>query len=381
LPDFSSCRVIRKQRILGLRFAQITSFDDFMNLKAEWNRLVKSTDIDHAFMRHEWFESWIKNLMSEGKLAIHTGWDNNKLVAIAPLQITRQVRKRLPLRLLSFLRSSVTPRSNFIIDSAIDPTPFFDSVFSTKGWDVGELKALDSEVNITRIFINYLKQNKRFVIEHGLQSPYEIIETDWNTYFKNRPNRFKNNFRSSNNRLNRAKSFEIIRIEDYETFAKYFDTIVDISAGSWKREVGTDLQSMPAMASFFKDFCRLASDDNLFLSNILILEGKPVAFDFYLKYRNRVVVLRWEYDQDFKYYKPGIVLQNNTIKTTLDSGRSLEFDCSGMASDHKREIVRDIRRHIDITVARPGLYGGLIIFLKKLMMPSDDIHDDDINEE
>jgi len=345
---------------LGLRFVQIT---------------------DHAFMRHEWFESWIKNLMPKGKLAIHTAWDNNKLVAIAPLQITRQIRKKLPLRLLSFLRSSVTPRSNFIIDGAIDPTPFFDSVFSTKGWDVAELKAVDSDVDITRIFINYLKQNKRFVIEHGLQSPYEIIETDWNTYFKDRPNRFKNNFRSSQNRLNRAKSFEIIRIEDYETFAKYFDTIVEISARSWKRDVGTDLQSMPEMAAFFKNFCRLTSDDNLFLSNVLIIEGKPAAFDFYLKYENRVVVLRWEYDKDFKYYKPGIVLQNNTIKTTLDMGQSLEFDCSGMTSEHKRLIADKTRQHIDITVARRGLLGGLIMLLKKVMMQSDDVTDDNGAEE
>lgn len=358
-----------------MRFEKVTTFDDFIRLKADWNSLVKSTDIDHAFMRHEWFESWIKNLMTNGKLAIHTGWDNKKLVAVAPLQITRQVRKKIPLKILSFLRSSVTSRSNFIIDRSIDPAPFFDSVFLSRGWKVAELKALESGVSATANLIKYLKQNKRFVIEQGLQSPYEIIETDWETYLKKRSEGFRKSFRNSLNRLNSAKSFEIIRIQDHETFAKYIDTIVDISARSWKREGGTDLQSMPEMASFFKDFCRLTSENSFFLSNILILESKPIAFDFYLKFKNRLVALRWDYDQSFNYYMPGVVLHNNIIKTTLDSGQSLEIDYSGMATEHKRHLTDKTRQHIDITVESPGFLGGLIISLKKKSMRSENITD------
>jgi CelD/BcsL family acetyltransferase involved in cellulose biosynthesis len=358
---------------LKLRFEKITTFDDFMNLKADWNRLVKSTEIDHAFMRHEWFESWIKNLMPKGKLAIHTAWDNNKLVAIAPLQITREIRKRIPLKLLSFLRSSVTPRSNFIIDSSIDPAPFFDSVFATRGWKIAELKALELNAGITGKLIAYLKQTKRFVIEHGLQSPYEIIETDWDTFLKSRSEGLRKNYRNSLNRLKKAQSYEIVRIEDGDTFARYFDAIVEISARSWKREGGTDLQSMPEMASFFKDFCALTSADGFFLSNVLVLEDKPVAFDYYLKFGNRLVALRWEYDQDFNYYMPGTLLHNNVIKTILDTGQSLELDLSGMVTEHKKHIANDIRRHIDITLEAPGVLGGLIMYFKKVSMRSEDI--------
>jgi CelD/BcsL family acetyltransferase involved in cellulose biosynthesis len=346
-----------------------------MSLKIEWNDLVKSTEIDHAFMRHEWFESWIKNLMPKGELAIQIARDNDKLVAIAPLQITRDVRKNIPLKILSFLRSSVTSRSNFIIDSAIDPAPFFDFVFSTGGWRIAELKAIELTPRVTGDFIAYLNRTKRFVIEHGLQSPYEIIETDWDTYLKERSEGFRKSHRNSLNRAKKAKSFAIIELDDYEKFDEYFDTIVNISAKSWKKETGTDLQTMPEMASFFKDFCRLTSADGFVLSHILTIEDQPVAFDFYLKFKERLVALRWDYDEAFSYYMPGTLLHNNVIKTILDTGQSLELDLSGMATDHKKHVANKIRRHIDVTVEAPGIWGGLVMLLKKKSMQSKDITD------
>jgi len=119
-----------------LSYRQITNFDEFLSIKDQWNDLVKSTNIDHAYMRHEWFECWIKYLRPKGHFAIHTAWNIDKLVAIAPLQIVRESRKKMPLRFLFFMSSGITPRNNFIIDSSINPNPFFDYIFSTPGWDI-----------------------------------------------------------------------------------------------------------------------------------------------------------------------------------------------------------------------------------------------------
>lgn len=358
---------------MKMRFRHITDKKEFLSLKNAWNDLVRSTKIDHAFMRHEWFESLIKHLIPVDQLAIHTAWNNDRLIAIAPLQITNQVRKKLPLRILSFVASSVTPRCNFIIDESIDPNPFFDSVFSIENWDVAELKSVEADQPVTKKFIEYLKQGKQYVVEQGIHSPYGIIETDWETYLQNRSRKFRNTFRRSLNRLKRAESYEIISIEDFETFEKHFDDMVAVSANSWKFEVGTDLKSMPEMAAFFKEFCRLTSIDNLFLSNVLRVNGKPIAFDFYLKFKRRLLVLRWDYDKNQKYYMPGKVLQNNTIKDRLDSGESLEFDCSGLASDHKMEIVDRLRRHLDITIGNSRPFGRLVMFMKRHLMRSEDL--------
>ncbi len=358
---------------IKMRFREISDKQEFLSLKQAWNDLVATTAIDHAFMRHEWFESLIENLLPKAQLAIHTAWEDDKLVAIAPLLITRQIRKHLPVRFLSFVVSSVTPRCNFIISDSIDPRPFFDSVFSTKGWDVAELKSVESNQPVTRAFIEYLKQNKQYVIEEGLQSPYDMIEVDWETFLQGRGSRFKNTNRSSLNRLRKAESFEIITIEDFAEFEKHFDDMIAVSANSWKAEIRTDLKSTPDMASFYRDYCRLTSDDKLFLSHVLKVDGKPAGFDFYLRFKNRLVTLRWDFDLRHKHYMPGKVLQNYTIKSWLDSGESLEFDCSGLKSEHKMEIVSCLRSHFDITIGRATPYGRLLMLLKRRFMGSEEL--------
>lgn len=358
---------------MKMRFKHISDKKEFLGLKDAWNDLVRSTEIDHAFMRHEWFECLIEHLLPKVQLAIHTAWDRDRLVAIAPLHIVRQVRKKLPIRFLSFVMSSVTPRCNFIIDKSIDPTPFFDSVFAMKGWDVAELKSVEYDQQVTKIFIEYLKQKKQYVIEKGLQSPYGSIEVSWETYLQGRARKYRNTYRNAMNRLKSAESYEIISIEDFATFEKYFDDMVTVSANSWKSEISTDLKSMPEMAAFYKNFCCLTSKDNLFLANVLKVNGEPIGFDFYLKFQNRLLVLRWDYDQKHKYYMPGKVLQNHTIKNRLDSGESLEFDCSGLKSDHKMEIVDSLRKHLDITIGNSSPYGRILMFIKKRFMESEDV--------
>jgi len=360
---------------LGLIFKEISNFQDFQRLKMDWNSLVKTTDVDHAFMKHEWFESWIKHLKPKSKMVIHTAWENNTLVAIAPLHIIKQKRKGVALRVLSFMRSSITPRSNFIVDDKIDSHLFFDTIFASKGWDVSELRAVEVGIPITNKFLLYLKQNNKYVIEDSLQSPYEILNTDWETYLKSKSKNFKKNYRNYINRLKSAESYKIIKIDDYNELETYFDSLINVSGRSWKAKGKTDLKSMSNMAEFYKDFSKLGSKDKLFTVIILIIDDKVVAFSYYLKNQNRLVGIRWEYDEDYSYYMPGLVLNNEITKILIDTNEKWEYDLSGMATEHKVKLTNEIRKHIDITVGRPGLYGNFIMYLKKKLMRSVDLSD------
>lgn len=361
---------------MGLIFRQISRFEDFQDLREEWNRLVKTTDVDHAFMRHEWFECWIKHLKPKSKIVIHTARENNRLVAIAPLQIIKQVRKRIPLRLLTFLRSSITPRSNFIIDDSIDSNLFFDSIFASDGWDVAEFRTVEVGIPITNKLLNYLKHNKKYVIEDSLQSPYEIINTDWETYLKTRSDNYRADYRKCFNRLKKNGNGKILCINTYNEFEKYFDSLIRVSSRSWKVKGGTDLKSMPQFANFYKNFTYVGCNDKLFILYLLVVDNKVTAFNYYLMHNNRVVGIRSDYDNDFKYLMPGTLLHFKCLKDIIDTKEKWEYDLAGRASAYKLKLAKDIRKHIDITVGKPGFYGNFIMCLKKKLMRSNDITDD-----
>ncbi len=354
---------------MELKFKQIENLDDFLPIKEQWNTLVKSTQLDHAFFRHEWFSCWIKHIKPKSQLMIQTAWKGDQLVAAAPMHIIKEVRKGTPLNLLSFLVSGISPRCNFIIHPSIDEKLFFDSLFNIKGWNVIELQALEESQETTKIFLKYLKnKSKPFYIEEGLQSPYDNFETDWDAYLENRSRKFKYNYKSSLKRMNKAKSYHILSIDTYDEFEKYFDKLIEISGKSWKSKFKTDLYNVPALAKFYLEFSRIGSADKLFGMILLFINDEPVAFDYFLKNRNRKVGLRCDHDENFKYYMPGIFIHNHNIKSMFDDEDAWEFDCSGMKSDFKLEMVDKIRKHIDITVGSASLYSKFLMLCKRMLM-------------
>jgi len=92
----------------------ITTLDEFLKLEQAWNELVANSEVDHAFMKHQWFAELIQAYGLERSLSIIAIWSDSQLVAVAPIcrrsfafRITRA--KDLP-----FLASHFTPRVNFI---------------------------------------------------------------------------------------------------------------------------------------------------------------------------------------------------------------------------------------------------------------------------
>jgi CelD/BcsL family acetyltransferase involved in cellulose biosynthesis len=213
-----------------------------------------------------------------------------------------------------------------------------------------------------------LERYYNFTVEEGCQSPYDIFGSDYETYFNSRSNSFKKNCRRAENRLNSAGSFRLLRIEKYNEFEEYFDDLIDISSQSWKKETKTDLKSMPHMAQFYKDYCRLTSDNNLFVLFVLLIDEIPVAFDFCLKFNNCLVGLRSDFNEKYRRYLPGVYIHCQTIKGMFQDELPWEFDCSGAKSEYKMSLVGKLRRHLNITIARPDLLGNFALSVKKILM-------------
>jgi CelD/BcsL family acetyltransferase involved in cellulose biosynthesis len=351
-----------------MNYKLISNFDDFLSLKKPWNELVSTTEVDHAFMKHEWFECWIKNLGQDGKLTIQTAWQDNILVGIAPLHIVRKKRKGIPLRLLSFLHSSITPRCNFILHDSVDRRSFFDSLFKIKGWDIMELRSLEIGKKITEDFIEYLKSTRQYVLEDGIQSPYEILNMDWKTFQDTRFKDYRRNLNNCANRVKKAESFEVVKLQKSAEFQRHFDDLISISSRSWKVKEGTDLVSDSKMASFYRDFSFIGSTQNLCMASLLFINEKPVAFDYYLRFGTSLVATRWEYDEEYSYYNPGYFLHAHIIKELIESDEKWEFDLSGDLTEFKSRLAKQIRKHLMITTGRNNLYGRLLMSFKKALM-------------
>jgi CelD/BcsL family acetyltransferase involved in cellulose biosynthesis len=350
------------------RYQLITKVDQFAALRGRWNELVSTCEVDHAFMRHEWFDCWIKAFHTTGSLAIQTAWSDDRLYAIAPLRIVRERRRGLSFNILEFLLSNITPRCNFIVHPDADISSFFDSLFDIPGWDIMRLQALEMEQPITKAFIQHIQRRRDYVIEPGLKSPYEILEGTWESFYQSRSVGYRKNFRNSANRLKKAGDHKVVVLESPEDFEKHFDELMSVSARSWKAEAGTDLRSTPQQEEFYRIFSAKGSKEGLCIAFILYLNERPIAFDYYLRHNRRLAGIRWEYDTEYRYYMPGTTLHAHVIRYLMDTGETWEYDLCGMTSEYKSGLVKSLRLHSNITVRRPGLRGKLIMLMKRAWM-------------
>ena len=351
---------------MTIQYHLITSKENFIALRASWNALVGKCEVDHAFMRHEWFECWINAFHKSGSLAVQTAWNNGELIAAAPLRIVLQKRRGVQLRILQFLQSSITPRCNLIVHPEANDDDFFDSLFIIPGWDIMELRSVELEQPISKRLIEYFHRNRDYVIEPGLQSPYEALEGTWESFCGSRTMGYRKSFRNSANRLNKAGNHEILVLKTPDDFDRHFDDLLSVSARSWKAEGGTDIPSSP-QAEFYRSFSRIGSREGLCVAYLLYLNGVPIAFDYYLRHNNRLAGIRWEYDAKYKYYMPGTTLHVQVIKDLLGKGEPWEYDLCGMPTEFKSGLVRSLRSHVDVTVGNPGVRGKFLIVLKKIL--------------
>jgi len=353
---------------MATQYHLVTDRAEFAALRTHWNQLVSKCEVDHAFMRHEWFECWIGAFHTTGSLAVQTTWSDGQLVAAAPMRIALQKRRGVRLRVLQFLQSSITPRCNLIVDPRTDHSEFFDSLFAIPGWDIMELRSIEMEQPISQALIEYLRRKRDYTIETGVESPYEVLGGTWEAFCNSRPKRCRKSFRNSANRLRKAGTHEIVVLETPDDFQRHFQDLLGISARSWKTEGGTDLPSTPKQADFYRNFSNIGAAEGLCIAYLLYLNGNPIAFDYYLRHERRLAGIRWEYDAKYKYYMPGTVLHARVIKDLLNKGESWEYDLCGMPTEYKSGFVRSLRRHVDITVGRPGVRGKFLILSKKALI-------------
>src|SRR5215831_16118833 len=75
-------------KVPELRVETVSNYQQFLDLKPAWDRLVDAAGIEHPFLEHDWIRTWWDCFGSGSELnivLIHAGSD---LIAIAPLILT-----------------------------------------------------------------------------------------------------------------------------------------------------------------------------------------------------------------------------------------------------------------------------------------------------
>jgi len=351
----------------------IDNFDDFRKLEQPWNELVSHTDVDHVYMKHQWFSEWIKAYDADKSLATVTVWRDGQLVAAAPLYRKPLKFKKVKARGIGFLSSGVTPRCNFIALDNMTMGKLITAVLGLPKWDILVTDNMENDADVTEYYIDFLKSDKNtysHYMEPGFQSLYLIVEGSWDDYWKSLSRKWRANFkRYSLDRLEKVKSYEINHIKTEAEGAGFVPEMLKISRKSWKASVDSHLVPDSPLGRLYSSFTPIGLRRGWVYIPNLKINGSHAGYVYFLHHNSKYVGIRAEFDQDFKSCSPGNNLHLAVIKKLFDSGQTCEYDM-GPEAPYKMNFCNKIKKHVTILVGNRNIRGRWILFTKNYIMPA-----------
>lgn len=107
-------------------------------------------------------------------------------------------------------------------------------------------------------------------------------------------------------------SFEILSPGPAE-FDALFDEAIGVEARSWKREAGTAIAVDRAKEGCFRHYFRSACAEGSFRIAFMRIDGRAVAMQLALEYRDRYWLFKIGFDEQYERCSPGTLLMLHTI--------------------------------------------------------------------
>ena len=341
--------------------------EEFLSLAEAWNDLVGRATLRNSFHRHEWYRCWLEQIAPATQLRVVALAQAGRLVAAVPLHIVTHRRKGMPVRVLGFLQSGITPRSGLLVEHDDWCGPLLAAVDRTKGWDLAEFKAMELVHPTTRRLVAELGRRGSVVAEAGMVSPYEELPDSWDAYYNARTNKIRQRFRGAHNRVHQHASVEVLRLTTYAELAPHFDSLLQVSAASWKGAEGTDMATVGQTAAFYRAYSELTDGRDAWIVYLLLLDGKPAAFMYLLRDGSHWVALRSDYDEAFSYHMPGVYLHKEVISDMTALAPPRIYDLVGWGTAFKSSLAREGRQLCDVTFGARHVGGRLLMLGKTLL--------------
>ena len=103
-------------------------------------------------------------------------------------------------------------------------------------------------------------------------------------------------------KLSKKGNVILKKYQDTSEVAHILDQLFTIASKSWKEKENTALSSSEQSRAFYTDLAFTAAKEGWLVIYILYLDEVPLVFDFSLKFENRLLSLKTEYDENYSEY-------------------------------------------------------------------------------
>jgi CelD/BcsL family acetyltransferase involved in cellulose biosynthesis len=287
-------------------------------LEEDWNRAVEASAFDSVFGTHEWFFSWGGAYLGHNSPLVVTARDRGELIGILPLMMEKRIllgSKRI------FIRSMTNEHSckfDFILNARRAPEVLEEMmtfISHNYNWDFMILNHVPADSDSLSILKDLEgKSHYKMHVVADMESPYVELRGSWNDYLCRLDRNFRRNIHQFERRLERAGSVALSCSESPDDPGGCLSAALAIEKMGWKGRAGTAVADSVHHARFYWELADGMSRKGRFALFFLSLNGEKIAFDYCLKYKDRINLLKTSYDPSYAKLAPGKVLRKKSLE-------------------------------------------------------------------
>lgn len=307
----------------------IRTLDEFCTIQPQWDELIEALDPVPIPLSHAWLTSWLNAFAPDVQMEFRGVFLHGRLVGVAPLLKDRELYRGIPVTLVKLAANGHSPYSMVVVHPdlpAADKRAALEQLTRVAPDEVGLFFKIPLHSDLRAFLLGRHGVGHEHVGEKpSLLTPVIHISGDWEGFFSARPKKLR---RSLKHKLNRYNADGGFRIEEQAVSAPdqpIVDELIAISANSWKAGIGNDLKSNDRSRRFFLNLAEAFGSSGRLSAWIMRRAGQPVAYELHLAAGGVVYPIRADYDQAFKCYSPGSVLEYTVLKHLFESGSARQY--------------------------------------------------------
>ena len=326
----------------------ISSEASFARLADEWDDLVRSRPRPSPFLLHAWLvEKW-RHYGDGAELAVHVAYRDGRLVGAIPLCL----RSRYGLKVLSFLGGDTALADLLVADGeqAEVATALAERAASA-GQDFAEFSGLPAGSRL----VGALGSDRLTLIERS-EAPVLDLSLGWEEVYRSKvSSKRRSHHRRRRRQLAEAGHVEVEVARTADELERALDDAFTLHALRWRgRPDGSGFAS-PVGRAFHQAIVQALAPLDVPRIVTLKIDGRPVAFHYYLVLEGRMYVHRIAFDPAFGRFSPGLINTLDAIEVAAAEGVTrVEF--LGGAERYKLELAD----HLEPLYLGFGLAGSLL---------------------
>jgi len=325
-----------------LRVRVLRTIEECRTLRADWSRLVQMEglgvtgfDVTATF---EWSEALWQGFLNSAPQFVLVAEDDSGVRGILPCMITREVVHGIPRRVLSSIGALYELRTGFLVAGDADVLGcLFDYLRNhLKGWDTFVFRVVDTSPSDRALQTVAQRGHLDIHLQRQWLTPFIAVHQEPAQVLAGLKSNMRTRLRRRDKKLQTLGRLEMRLFDSEESVPEFLELMLAVETRSWKQQAGTAMTESERQKRFYALVTPVAAREDWFLGAALLLDDRPVAFQYGYAFGRSYVGEKTSYDNEYRDYGVGSALTARLLEVLSARGISA-FDLGGEADANKAQ--------------------------------------------